>query len=477
MSEQPPPGPPRKREGERRALAEEFRWQAFFQRSPEPLFLLDRRQRLLFVNRAWEELTGVAASAAHLLRCRRHRPAAADDPPEQVLEHALTPPAEVLRGEQGKARRLLPGRGEARRWWDVEFFPLALGGKAGGRAVLGRVTPVPADTPAADNPLPERLVALRERQARRHGPEVLTSLVPAARRLAEQVRLAAQVSAPALFVGEPGTGKRTLARAAHFLGPGRDRAFAALDCERLPPAAVAALLFGEAGAVQRAALGTVYLREPGRLPRELQQRVCERLTAGGEGPRFLAGSAAPPAEEVKAGRLLEELACALGVLVLEVPPLRERRDDLPWLVERLLERACTGRDSPIRGLTAAAWELVRGYPWPGNLRELYAALAGAAARCTGERIDAEHLPAPLRLAQSLAEAPGPAERTLPLEELLLEAERNLIRMALQRSGGHQGRAARLLRIWPSKLSRRIKELKIAGGEGEGGGEADAEGPG
>jgi transcriptional regulator with AAA-type ATPase domain len=461
----------------RRPLARAFRWQAFFQQSPDPLFLLDRRQRLLFVNHAWEEVTGVPAAQAHPLICRRRRPSTADDSPQTVLEHALTPPADVLRGVPGKARRLLPGRDAARRWWDVEFFPFQMGGEAGGLAILGRITPVPADTAAAANPLPERLVALRERQARRHGPEVLTSLVPAARRLAEQVRLAAGVSAPALFVGEPGTGKRTLARAAHVLGPARDRTFLALDCERLPPAAVAALLFSEAGAAQRAALGTVYLREPGRLPRELQQRLCERLTAGADGPRFLAGCAAPPSEEVEAGRLLEELACALGVLVLEVPPLRDRRDDLPWLVERLLERACTGREAPIRGLTPAAWELVRGYPWPGNLRELYAALAGAAARCTGERIDAGHLPAPLRLAQRLSETPGPAERALPLEELLQEAERNLIRMALRRSGGHQGRAARLLRIWPSKLSRRIKELKIAGAEAEGEAEPEAEGPG
>ncbi|HZY84185.1 MAG TPA: sigma 54-interacting transcriptional regulator [Gemmataceae bacterium] len=478
MSEQPPPGAPRKREGaERRALAREFRWQAFFQRSPEPLFLLDRRQRLLFVNRAWEEATGVPSAQAHLLRCRRHRPAAADDPAEQVLEHALTPPAEVLRGAPGKARRLLPGRGDARRWWDVEFFPFALGGTAGGRAVLGRIIPIPADTPAATTPLPERLVALRERQAGRHGPELLTTAVPAVRRLAEQVRLAAQVSAPVLFVGEPGTGKRTLARATHFLGPGRERAFAALDCERLPPAAVAGLLFGERGADQRAALGTVYLREPSRLPRELQLHLCERLAAGGEGPRVLAGCAAPPTEEVRAGRLLEELACALGVLVLEVPPLRERRDDLPLLVERLLERAGAGREAPLRGVTASAWELLRGYSWPGNLRELCAALAGAVERCQGERIDAEHLPAPLRLAQSVAETPGPVERALPLEELLLEAERNLIRMALRRSGGNQARAARLLRVWPSKLSRRIKELKLAGPEVEGGAAPEGEGPG
>jgi transcriptional regulator with AAA-type ATPase domain len=483
MSEPPPAegaaSPPRRQaDGTlRRPLAREFRWQAFFQQSPEPLFLLDRRQRLLFVNRAWEEVTGVPAAQAQPLVCRRRRPAAADDSPQTILEHALTPPAEVLRGVPGKARRLLPGRDSARRWWDVEFFPFAAGGKAGGLAVLGRITPLPADTPAATTPLPERLVALRERQARRHGPEVLTTTVPAVRRLAEQVRLAAQVFVPVLFVGEPGAGKRTLARAVHFLGPNRERAFAALDCERLPPAAVAGLLFSERGASQRAALGSVYLREPGRLPRDMQLRLCEWLAAEGERPRVVAGCATPPAEDVAAGRLLEELACALGVMVLGVPALRQRRDDLPWLVERLLDRAGAGREPPLRGLTTAAWELIRVYSWPGNLRELYAALAGAVARCPGERIDAEHLPAPLRLAQALEETPGPVEQALPLEELLQEAERNLIRMALRRSGGHQGRAARLLRIWPSKLSRRIRELKIAGAEEEGEAAPDTEGPG
>src|SRR5690348_2891472 len=111
MSEEPPSGAPRK-------LAKNFRWQAFFQRCAEPLFVLDRLRRLLFVNRAWEVLTGISAEQAHVLVCRRSRPVAVDDPAEEILAHALTPPPEVLHGAGGHVRRLLPGRAAAQRWWD-----------------------------------------------------------------------------------------------------------------------------------------------------------------------------------------------------------------------------------------------------------------------------------------------------------------------------------------------------------------------
>src|SRR5947209_4972402 len=101
---------------------DEFRWQALFQRTREPLFLLNRQRRILFVNRAWEELTGLPAAEA---RGRRvgHRRKPATLPLGEALAHALAPPAEVLQGQPGKARRLAPGAA-GRRWWDVEFFPL-----------------------------------------------------------------------------------------------------------------------------------------------------------------------------------------------------------------------------------------------------------------------------------------------------------------------------------------------------------------
>jgi DNA-binding NtrC family response regulator len=455
----PPPGAP---EGPRPALPGDFRWRALFQKTSDPLFLLDRRRRLVFVNTAWEALTGRSLEDLGPLVCRRPRPAAPSDGPDEVLAHALTPPPEVIAGQAGRVRRLLPAQGEQpRRWWDVEFFPLQQGGVQGGQFILGRVAPLAAEQmPQAA--LPEKVVALRERVASRHRAETWASALPAVRRLLEQVRLASQVAVPVLLVGEAGTGKATLARTIHYLGPGREGSFAALDCTRLPPRAVAAVLFGVSGA---GTLTTVYLKEPAHLPRDVQLRLCAQLQSAQE-VRILAGSARPPAEDVRAGRLLEELHCALATLVLEVPPLRERTADLPALVDALLERANSDGGEPATGLTAEAWELVRGSAWPGNLRELYAVLAAARRHAGGGLIGAADLPAYLRLSRRLEETPGPTpERALPLDVLLEQAERRLIELALRRTKGHKGRAAEVLSIWRQRLVRRMEALGIEDPEG------------
>lgn len=456
-----------------RRLAKNFRWQQFFQRSSDPVFVLDRRRRLLFVNRAWETLTGLSAEQAHVLVCRHPRVPAADAPAEDILAHALTPPPEVLRGAGGRVRRLLPGRQAARRWWEIEFLPLGQDDKQGGYLLLGRIRPVPVVEPVADIPLSEKLVNLRQRRVERFGLDAWTSELPAMRRLVEQVRLASQVAAPVLFVGEAGSGKQTLARTIHYLSPRRDGVCAVLDCQHLPPTVLAALLFGERAA-GRDGLAAVYLRGPEHLPRDVQLRLAEWIARnsgpGSEGttaPRVFAGCTSAPAHAVRAGLLLDELACALSTLVLEVPPLRERLADLPNLVEHLLERACSGREVRVTSLSADAWAVLRGYSWPGNLRELYDVLRAVCGRVSGDPIRAADLPAALRrAAQREQTPPRPAERLLPLEQLLEEAERRLIQLALQRTHGHKARAARLLSIPRPRLWRRMLKLGIVDTEEE-----------
>src|SRR5258708_4292842 len=152
----------REKPGRRQPLGRAFRGQALLPPSAGPVFVLDRRQRILFVNTGWETLTGVPFSEAHLLVCRRPHPVGPDDSPKMVVEHALTPPAEARQGAMTRVRRLLPGREAGRRWWDVEFFPLRQAGKMEGALILGRITPVAVEATVAATPLPERLVALRE---------------------------------------------------------------------------------------------------------------------------------------------------------------------------------------------------------------------------------------------------------------------------------------------------------------------------
>ncbi len=234
--------------------------------------------------------------------------------------------------------------------------------------------------------------------------------------------------------------------------------FAALDATRLPSAALAAVLFGDR-------VATVYVKEPGRLPREFQAKLAELLSSNDEErslPRLLAGCRGDPIEEVRSGRLLDDLYAALSVLTIAVPPLRERADELPRLVERMLHRANEDGERTVHALTPDAWEVVRAYAWPGNLRELYAVLSSAKTRAKEDRITAADLPAPLRLALRMEQtANRPPEKPLPLESLLAETERRLIQLALKRTGGNRGRAAEVLGIWRQRLVRRMETLGLS----------------
>jgi transcriptional regulator with PAS, ATPase and Fis domain len=157
--------------------------------------------------------------------------------------------------------------------------------------------------------------------------------------------------------------------------------------------------------------------------------------------------------DVRGGRLVEEWFCWLSTLTIAVPPLRERLADLPGLVQRLLQRA--GSDRSITGLSEEAWEVLRGYSWPGNLRELYAVLADSCARCRGMVLQAADLPWYLRPAAPVV------ERKLPLDQLLEQVERRLIQIALATAKGNKSRAAEILGIWRPRLLRRIEALKLS----------------
>jgi transcriptional regulator of acetoin/glycerol metabolism len=437
---------------------------AFLQRSGDALFLMNRQRRLVFVNRAWEELTGRPAGEMRGLVCKRHAQAEPASPEDLVS--ALAPPPEVLAGQPGRARRLIPCSGGKSRWCDLDFLPLR--DDEGVLAILGKISPAPQDPSPPPMPQVEELVALRAARAERYRFDYLASGQAAGsaplRQVVDQARLASQTRVPILITGEPGTGKQWLARTIHYQSAAREVAFVSLDCAHLPPGVLAGLLFGAGGLVWRADVGTLYFQEPDRLPRDLQDRLIA-LAADSpvRSPRLLAGV------ELREGRqppLRDDLLCALGTLRLELPPLRNRpAADLPWLVERLLERA-TGADLQPPGsqptLTPEAWELVYTYRWPGNLRELYSVLAGACAHAAAgpapQRIDVADLPAYLRLATVSGEKKP--SKPLPLHSLLEQAERRLITLALRRTQGNKTRAADLLSIWRPLLLRRMKKLGI-----------------
>src|SRR5262249_45490035 len=141
---------------------------------------------------------------------------------------------------------------------------------------------------------------------------------------------------------------------------------------------------------------------------------------------------------------------------------RERLADLPNLTERMLARLNDGGERRIQGLATDAWELCREYSWPGNLRELQAVLADCHARATSDHITVADLPAFLRQAVRLDQMPAAQpDRPMPLDQLLEQAERRLIEVALRRARGNKSRAADILAIWRPRLLRRMEALGIS----------------
>jgi DNA-binding NtrC family response regulator len=475
--QQPEPGQtPPKKAGRR---ARSLRWHGLFQRCQEAIFLLDRRRKLLFVNRAWETLTGFPLDKVRGLVCQ-HRLPKVKPRALQDLARALRPPIDVLRGKTLRVRRWLSHPQQGAYCCDVQFLPLA--GAESPLAILGKLLPVRLTAPATGALLSPKLLSLREQFTQHFTPDLLDSRVPAMQRVREQTRLATEHLCPVLIRGEAGTGKRWLARILHYLGPAREQTFVALDCRRLPPRALASALFDETGLPRRKDRGTLYLREPSHLPRELQARLWEAFLsempaegsvevrpAAASGPRILVGCTADPLQEVQAGRLLESFHCALSTLTIELPPLRQRLDDLPLLVERCLDRVCQNTRRRVRGLSDEAWHFLRAHTWPGNLRELFLVLSSACTRCQAERIEGGDLPWYVRASAEADKAgkPSPSLDTFLGEvetrigKLRSEVERRLLTQALRRSHGNKTAAAKELSISRPRLLRRMRELDVA----------------
>jgi transcriptional regulator with PAS, ATPase and Fis domain len=434
-----------------------FRWQALFQQTHDPVFILNRRRRLLFANRAWETLTGQSAGDTHGLTCTRR----SSDRPLAALARALCPPAGVLQGRSARVVRAVPGSATGPPWWEIEFLPLT--DANGVIGILGKIAVSEPTVPGVAPTIIEAWAAIRAQAVDRFRRVAREAGAPPT--LAAQARLAAASGCPVYLVGERGTGKRWLARAIHHASDRRALSFTSLDCADLPARALREMLFGPRGLDRPAWLGTLYLNEPAALPRELQAELTERLADEGElGPRVIAGTAEAddPKRPVFLGQMLSDLFDTLTVLTIPLAPLRARKDELPRLVQEMLKRAGLAVGKTLTGLTAEGWECLREYHWPGNLRELYATLLTAGRGAGGDQIDATDLP--LAVQQARAAAAAPAAKALPqlppLDTVLEEVERRMIRLALEQSGGNQSKAAELLAVWRPRLIRRIKALGL-----------------
>ena len=308
----------------------------------------------------------------------------------------------------------------------------------------------------------------------------------------------AQGTPTVLIQGESGTGKELLARFLHDRSRRREGPFVPVNCAAIPDHLLESELFGyekgaftgalapRAGRFERATGGTLFLDEVGgislplqaKILRALQEREIERL--GGEKPvavdvRLVAATNRMLEDEVAAGRFREDLYYRLAVVVLTLPPLRERGDDVRLLAEHYLAKGARERGWQVEAIADEALAFLRNYPWPGNVRQLYNAIERALLVADGPVLLPQHLPPEIRNHPSEAYLRGTERRVgrerreghdrrssgtqlPPLEAL----ERDHIRRALALTGGQLGRAAELLGIHRNTLRRKLRDWGLGG---------------
>jgi transcriptional regulator with PAS, ATPase and Fis domain len=426
-------------------------WGSLFQNAIDPVYLLSRRRQLRFANRAWESLTGRTFEAFRGAFCLPRKKKGSG--PVRALLQALAPPPEAIDGRPRTVRRPAPPGRAGPPWWDITFVPLC--DTDGLTGIFGFIRVVGQTAEAKGiGQLPGNLAALRHQAIERYSFDVLPCSAPVMARVAAQARLAASLKIPVWIQGEAGTGKEFLARVIHFQSDARERVFLAVDCAGLQPFLLKNVLFGHLGLAEQG-LGTIFLKDPGALSRDLQAELLDWLDENDDPPRIMVGSAQSPDADVQAGRLVSEFVTAFNAFEIRLPPLRHRLEDLPDLVNRFIDRGMKSDVNP-PDVAVDGLAIIARHSWPGNLRELRAAVRVATAAADGQRIEARHWPLYVRAPVSAAPAPdGPK-----LDEVLETVEARLIRLALRKAKGNKSEAADQLGVPRARLLRRIEYLKI-----------------
>jgi two-component system response regulator AtoC len=290
-----------------------------------------------------------------------------------------------------------------------------------------------------------------------------------------------------LVTGESGTGKELVARALHTLGPRAEEPFVAVNCGAIPENLLESELFGhkkgaftdasrdKKGLFEEADHGTLFLDEIGEMPlglqvkllRAIQEEEIRRLGDNKEiqiDVRVVAATTRDLQAEAKVGRFREDLFYRLNVLPLHLPPLRERREDIPILVEHFIHdnaKKHAHAGIQVEGVTPEAMELLLGYAWPGNVRELENTIERAMVLCEGARIEPAVLEDRIRVARDRIQSTLSAGE-LSIKKTTRVIEEELIRKALQLTGGNRTSAAKILEISHRALLYKIKDYGIAG---------------
>jgi DNA-binding NtrC family response regulator len=325
-------------------------------------------------------------------------------------------------------------------------------------------------------------ILLREEISSRFLPPIVGKS-PAMADLAEKIRRVAPAKSTVLLLGESGTGKELFARAIHWLSPRRDHPFVAINCAAIPKDLIETELFGyekgaftgaektKPGKLELADMGTVFLDEVGELDFSLQAKLLRALQeneierVGGTRPiridaRIVAASNRDIERAVAEKAFREDLFYRLNVFPLRIPPLRERKGDIPLLAEYFLSKYSAELKSGQKKLSAEAVEALAGYFWKGNVRELENAMERAVILSDGEWIRAKHLNLPPVAEEGVSSAQPAASLEEASRRASRAAESEMIKRSLAASGGNKTRTAEALKVSYKTLLTKIKEYGL-----------------
>jgi two-component system response regulator PilR (NtrC family) len=325
---------------------------------------------------------------------------------------------------------------------------------------------------------------LRREANKRFNPTEFIGQSQATRALQALIEKVAPSTATVLITGESGVGKEVIARTIHLRSPRADKIFLPVNCGAIPETLLESQLFGhvkgaftgavnaQEGLFQRARLGTIFLDEIGEMPASLQVKLLrvieakEVLPVGATNPvqvdvRILAATNRDLKKEVETGRFREDLYYRLNVIGVQVPPLRDRQEDIPLLVDYLIQRHNTEMKRSYKGADNAAMKILTALPWKGNVRELDNILERAMILGNGEWITPADLPS--TEAEEVSNGKfHPAVRS-KLKDALRAYEKSYIENALKEAGCDRTQVAKLLGLSRSSLYRKMEHLGIPSG--------------
>lgn len=426
----------------------------------QPIYALDDDAAIIFINHA--ALEWLACTEDEILgqRCAYHSSDAVER--GERLAASLCPPPEVFSGDKTAA---VVRSGSAERL--ATFYPLAKGEKQIGVLAIvdAQDRAIEAAAQAEREPVPSELhrqiQAFRRQNKSLYRPETLLGISPVAQRIRAQVELATQCEAPVSISGPPGSGRQRTAATIHY-AQGNAGPFVQLDCSALTPE----LLFSsiENWLARRTGeepdTGTLVLGDVDALSPETQRELTVVLQAARFPLRKIATSRTPLWQLARHGRFSDSLAALLTAIPIELPPLSERRADLPLLAQCFLEENNARTKKQVAGFSPEALDRLDGYAWPGNLDELARVVTESHARTKTPLIAASDLPQHVHLGTAQSLHAGKKEEPIRLDEFLREVEAELLRRAMQRAKGNKARAARLLGLTRPRLYRRWMQLGL-----------------